>query len=176
MSENCAIWPLFPCRFFGCPASLAGTMNPVAPQPLRRFSFPALTAALAAAGLISTAQAVEVAGSLLVNVDATTAPVGPISSIANAGTLGGVFETRAAANNNPLVAQVGGNGTRGIKFDGSDFLQHADGVGGSLIPADATLVGPNPTCTIEAWVLNTDISQEETIVSWGRRADPAGSN
>jgi len=131
---------------------------------------------LAAAGLISTAQAVEVAGSLLVNVDATTAPVGPISSIANAGTLGGVFETRAAANNNPLVAQVGGNGTRGIKFDGSDFLQHADGVGGSLIPADATLVGPNPTCTIEAWVLNTDISQEETIVSWGRRADPAGSN
>jgi len=152
-------------------------MNPEGFFVPRRSLFPVLTAALTAAGLLSTAQAqLHVAGSLLVDVDATSAPLGPITSIPNAGTLGGVFETRAAVNNNPVVAQVSGNGTRGIKFDGSDFLQHADSVGGALIPADPTLVGASPTCSIEAWVLNPDISGEETIVSWGRRGGPDGSN
>src|SRR5215213_10112090 len=82
--------------------------------------FPLLTTALAAIGLISTAQAqVQVAGSLLINVDATTAPLGALTNITNAGTMGGVFEARSAGET-PVVAQVSGNGQKGILFDGND--------------------------------------------------------
>src|SRR5580765_5015936 len=108
-------------------------MNPEGSFVPRFGLFPAVTAALAAAGLISTASAqVQVAGSLLINVDATSVATGPINSIPNAGTLGGVFEARGGGANNPTVAIVGGNGTRGIKFDGDDFMQHAESVGGPL--------------------------------------------
>src|SRR5690349_12319711 len=70
-------------------------MNPEGSFAPRFGLFPAVTAALAAAGLISTAQAqVQVAGDLLINVDATSLATGPINSIPNAGTLGGVFEAR----------------------------------------------------------------------------------
>jgi len=148
-------------------------------QPLvpRLSLLPAVTAALAAAGLISSAQAqVQVAGDLLVNVDATTLPVGPVTSVTNNGTLGGAFEAIGGGANNPSVQVVSGNGTPGLKFDGNDFMQHVVAPGGALIPADPTLTGPNPTCSIEAWVLNPDISDEETIVSWGKRGGPDGSN
>ena len=49
---------------------------------------PALTAALAALGLVSNVSAqVQVAGDLLVNVDATALPLGALTSITNLGTL-----------------------------------------------------------------------------------------
>jgi hypothetical protein len=37
-------------------------------------------------------------------------------------------------------------------------------------------VGLNPTTSIEAWVLNPDVPLEETIVAWGYRGGPDGSN
>src|SRR4051812_14604219 len=82
--------------------------------------FPLLTAAMAAIGLISTSTAqaqVQVAGSLLINVDATTAPLGTLTNITNSGTMGGVFEARSAGET-PVVARVSGNGQKGILFDG----------------------------------------------------------
>src|SRR5215218_200122 len=116
--------------------------------------FPLLTTALAAIGLISTAQAqVQVAGSLLINVDATTAPLGTLTNITNNGTMGGVLEARSAGET-PVVAQVSGNGQKGILFDGNDYLIHATAPGGANVPADPSITGVNPTTTIETWVLN----------------------
>ena len=139
-------------------------------------SLSALTAALAAVGLVSTAQAqVITAGAVLVNVDATATPLGPLTNIVNSGTMGGVFEARYGTNV-PSVAVVNGNGSRGIRFDGDDFMQHYNAPAGTIVSADPTLTGSNPTCTIEAWVLNPGIANEETMVSWGHRNGPDGSN
>ncbi len=138
---------------------------------------PALSAALAAIGLVSGAQAqVQVAGDLLVNVDATALPFGTVSAITNSGTLGGFFEARGGAAATPVIGQPNTNATRGIVFDGGDYLQHVNAVGGALVMAPATLVGLNPTASIEAWVLNPAIPDEETIVAWGYRGGPDGSN
>lgn len=127
-----------------------------------------------AAGLISSASAaVQNAGDLLVNVDATSLPLGPLSSVANAGTMGGVFE---AGGSTPNVTQVYGTGTKGITFDGGGFMIHKDMAGGTLVSADAGLTGVNPTASIEAWVLNPSIPGEETIVAWGHRNGGDGQN
>src|SRR4051812_49803179 len=86
------------------------------------------------AGGISMADAqLQVAGSLLVNVDATTAPLGLLTSITNQGTMGGVFSNATAG---PTVALVNGNGSQGMRFDGNQFLQHFSGPGGTNVPAD----------------------------------------
>src|SRR5688572_33290633 len=79
--------------------------------------FPALTTALAAVGLVSNAHAqkvlgVEVAGNLLVDVDATAAPFGTLSAITNSGTLGGFFEARGGAAATPVIGQPNTNSTR----------------------------------------------------------------
>jgi hypothetical protein len=139
---------------------------------------PALTTALAAAGAISTAQAqLQVAEELLVNVDATASPFGTLTSITNQGTLGGFFEARGGGTTIPTIGRPNTNSTRGIVFDGTDYLQHVASVGGALIPAPATLIGLNQSCSIEAWVYNPQIPGEETIVSWGKRGgSPDGSN
>ncbi|MFM1768283.1 MAG: hypothetical protein RJA22_812 [Verrucomicrobiota bacterium] len=131
---------------------------------------PAVTAALAAAGLIGSAQAqLQTAGSLLVNVDATSAPLGSLSSITNSGTQGGFFEARGGAGATPVVGPVNGNGTRAMRLDGGDYLQHVSSVGGAVLGASPSLTGVNPTMSVEAWVLNPSLSQEETIVAWGHR-------
>lgn len=128
-------------------------------------------------GLITAAHAqVQVAGDLLVNVDATTTAFGPLNAITNHGTLGGFFEARGGATAIPVIGQPNTNATRGIVFDGGDFLQHVASVGGALVPAPATLVGVNPSCSIEAWILNPQIPDEETIVAWGWRGGPDGAN
>lgn len=142
-----------------------------------RRSIPAFTLALMAAGLLSaTTQAqVQSAGELFVNVDATALAEGPVTSIANSGTLGGVFQTTGGDSTMiPVIATAGG--TKGIQFDGTDFLQLATGAGGDLILAPAGLTGESPTRSIEVWALNPDIASEETLVSWGHRGGPDGSN
>jgi hypothetical protein len=149
----------------------------VEPQRRKYRLFPALTAALAAVGLISPTQAqVQVAGDLLVNVDATALPFGTLSVITNSGTLGGVFEARGGAGATPVIGRANTNATRGIVFDGGDFLQHVTAPGGTLIPAPETLVGVNPSTTIEVWALNPEVPDEDTILSWGKRGGPDGSN
>jgi hypothetical protein len=46
----------------------------------------------------------------------------------------------------------------------------------SFEDAPAGLVGIDPTRSIEAWVWNPDLVGEETILSWGRRGGPDGTN
>src|SRR5688572_25529267 len=125
---------------------------------------------------VSAHAQIQTAGTLYVNVDATTAAVGTINVITNRGSLGGVFEARGAATTVPRINLAGSSGTRGIQFDGGDYMQHATAPGGALVPAPAGVVGLNPTRSIEVWVLNPAIDNEETIVAWGRRGGPDGSN
>ena len=112
---------------------------------------------------------------LLVDIDATALAEGPLTSVANNGTMGGFFEARGGGTTIPVVVAADGGGTVGIRFDGGDYLQHVTTLGGPVLPANAYLVGV-PSCTIEAWVLNGAVDQEETIVSWGKRGGPNGSN
>src|SRR5204862_3320945 len=100
---------------------------------------------------------VQVAGELLVSVDATALTNGPLNAITNSGTMGGFFQARGGAAATPAVGQPNTNATRGMVFDGGDYLQHVVSVGGALTNAPDTLVGLNPTCSIEVWVLNPDI-------------------
>jgi hypothetical protein len=111
----------------------------------------ALITSLAAALFATAARGqIQTAGTLFVNVDATTAPMGNLSAITNSGTMGGLFEARGGGSTIPRVAIAGSAGVRGIQFDGGDYMQHVANVGGGLIPAPAGLVGPDPTRSIEA--------------------------
>jgi hypothetical protein len=119
---------------------------------------------------------VQTAGTLFVDVDATSVSLSTINVITNRGSLGGVFEARGASTTVPRIAIAGSSGTRGIQFDGGDYMQHAAAPGGALAPAPAGLAGLDPTRSIEVWVLNPASDVEETMVSWGRRGGPDGSN
>lgn len=136
-----------------------------------------LTGALLSAGLLTPAALgqVQKAGDLLVEVDATQLAVGPFSGVSNTGTLGGFFAVAGDETTAPTIATLGG--TKGIRFDGSDFVQLADAAsGGSMIVAPEGIVGLDPTVSIEVWAINPEVSSEETLVSWGHRGGPDGSN
>jgi len=148
--------------------------RPIQRAPHR--GLPGWTIALLAAGaLTSTAQAqIQKAGDLLVSVDSTKSALGSVASIPNTGTLGGVFVATGLETEQPTVQLVGG--TKAMNFDGTDFLQLEDAVGGSLILPPAGIVGESPTRSIEVWTLNPQVAGEETLVSWGKRGGPDGSN
>ncbi len=100
--------------------------------------------------------------SVLVNLDASGLDDGTIGSWANAGTLGGTFD----ASGDPMVESI--DGVKGVTLDGTgDWL-----VGPTSIPS----IEGGSARSIEAWVYNPEIAGEETVVSWGRRGGPEGSN
>lgn len=137
----------------------------------RRLRLSALTAGLLAAGILTNVHAqIQTAGALLVNVDATSFAAGALNSITNKGTLEGSY---VPVGNVPAVALVGG--TKAIQFDGSDALQLQDTTGTPIL-APASITGTDPTFSIEVWALNPDLQGEETLVSWGHRGGPDGSN
>ena len=120
----------------------------------------------------------EVAGTLLVDMDATALPVGPVTTIANNGTLGGVFEVRNDANAVPRIGQpmnLATGGTNSIRFDGSDYLQLFQPAGGAAITAPASITGADGR-SIEVWVWNPAVADEETMVSISRRGGGDGTN
>ncbi|HLP78068.1 MAG TPA: glycosyl hydrolase [Candidatus Paceibacterota bacterium] len=114
---------------------------------------------------------VQVAGTLLVNIDPSASPLGPISWVANSGSQGGVFEaTGLATTSLPVVINVGG-GTKGIMFDGNNFMQHVASPGGAKRTLPAALAPANAPYSIECWVVNptTFSFDAETMVYWGVR-------
>lgn len=150
-------------------------MRNTRPTGRRRLQIPAITAGLLAAGIISNVHAqIQSAETLLVNVDATGATLGPVTSLPNSGTLGGSFVPSGGAAAAPTIATIGG--TKAMQFDGGDFLQLQDD-SAAVITAPAGLTGLNPTRSIEVWALNPALDNEETMVSWGHRGgNPDGSN
>jgi hypothetical protein len=100
----------------------------------------------------------------LVNLDATSLPLGPLPNWTNNGTIGGTFDT-VSATNPPAVSNI--FGIRGVNFttlggagtNGTSYL-------GPVVPTQLT---GNGARTIEAWVYNSTIQEEETMFAWGAR-------
>jgi hypothetical protein len=107
---------------------------------------------------------------VLVELDATSLPVGPVSSWPNGGTLGEAFTSAGSVV--PQVVLT--NGVKGIE------LSSALGTGTNgthfLGPIATNSVAVGNSRSVEAWVLNPTIQNEETIVAWGRRGGGEGSN
>ncbi|MBN1419605.1 MAG: hypothetical protein JXP34_12580 [Planctomycetes bacterium] len=112
------------------------------------------------------AGAAETAGELFVELDAAGLASGAAPATwTNAGTLADF-----AVSGAPVVVDI--NGATGILFSagaGPDAYQSVD-----LAPDG--LVGLDPTRSVEVWAFNEVIADEETLLSWGHRGGPCGSN
>jgi len=129
---------------------------------MKKLTAAVMIAACSFFGLPAVSTAIEVAGTLYVDVDASTFNTGD-AIWANAGT----YDDFSSVG---TPARISIEQTPAVYFDGvADVF-----VGTEFAPEG--LVGLNPTRSMEAWVLNPTISGEETIVSWGRRGGPDGTN
>lgn len=99
---------------------------------------------------------------VLVNLDATALPPGPLVSWPNTGSLGGNF-TREV--DTPVVTTI--SGVKGVTLDGNN-----DWYVGPAAPAAVTGSGSR---TIFVWLHNGSVSTEETVFAWGRRGGGTGS-
>ena len=108
-------------------------------------------------------EGIEVAEELLVDLDAADDTAGDDVWINN-GTLDDF-----ARVGNPQKVEI--RGVPAVQFSGGipDAYQ-------CLENAPETLIGPDPTRSIEVWVYNEDIAAEETMVAWGKRGGPCGTN
>jgi hypothetical protein len=98
-----------------------------------------------------------------VNLDATALPLGPLPVWTNNNALGWSFRapTNAVAN----VQLV--DGSRAVVFNGTNYYT---GLG------EPYSFATNASRTIEAWIWNPAVADEETVFAWGRRGGPDGSN
>lgn len=103
----------------------------------------------------------EVAGRLLVWMDAEDLSAGT-EVWENRGTLREFVEVGDA-----IPERVAG--VQAVTFDGVACYQSADN-------APAAITGVHPTHTVEAWVLNPDVAQEESLVSWSKRGGGCDTN
>ena len=107
--------------------------------------------------------AAQTRAAMLVDLDATGLPLGPLASWTNSGSLGGTF---AKEIDTPSVTVV--SGVRGITFDGTN-----DWYVGPVAPSSVT---GNGSRSVIAWIYNPSIATEETVVAWGRRGGGNGTN
>ncbi len=109
---------------------------------------------------------IQTAGALLVNLDAADPSAGT-AAWANAGALKDFVEV-----GNPTAATV--SGAPAVNFNMTaviDAYQQAEA------SAPATLTRTNPTMSVEAWVYSERaLPEEQTIVAWGHRGGPDGTN
>lgn len=98
----------------------------------------------------------------IISMDARDLPPGPLVSWTNNGALGGQF--RAGAE--PVTVEAAG-GVKSVSFSGTGYLK------GPVTPL--WMAGNNPR-TVEVWVYNPEVADEETVFSWGRRGGADGSN
>ncbi|UCG57155.1 MAG: LamG domain-containing protein [Phycisphaerales bacterium] len=118
-----------------------------------------MTVVLALSG---QAQALVTAGELFVELDARDPSAGT-ATWTNAGTLDDFTES-----GDPVLDVFGPKSNPGVYFDGiNDYYQGSE--------APPGLIG-NSDRTIEAWVYNPEVPDNETIVAWGKRGGPDGSN
>ena len=80
----------------------------------------------------------------------------------NAGSLGGVFTAPEEA---PSVVTI--DGVKGVSFDGTSYLEG---------PESPSSIDGNSPRSIQAWVYNPEALPEETVMSWGKRGGPNGTN
>jgi hypothetical protein len=141
------------------------------PQVLRRFSvmvIAAVTVAAAAAPPLraqEVCERIECAGELFVSLDAEDFSAGE-EEWENFGTLENFVEV-----GDPVLTEH--EGVQAVSFNTISGLVDAYQ---SIEEAPEGLVGLNPTRSIEVWVFNEDIVNEETMVAWGKRGGPDGTN
>lgn len=100
---------------------------------------------------------------VLVELDASGLPEGALDSWRNFGSVGGAFEAEVDSANVTIV-----DGTKGLTLGGDN-----DWYVGPAAPASVTGASSR---TVEAWVYNPEAAGEETVIAWGRRGGPEGSN
>ena len=98
---------------------------------------------------------------LVVDLDARTQADGTIAQWTNQGSLGGTF----AASGSPSVETV--SGVKGVTYNGSSW---------HVGPRSTPEMDGDSDRSIQVWLYNPAIASEETVVSWGHRGGPDGSN
>jgi len=99
----------------------------------------------------------------VVNLDATHQEPGPLAVWPNTGALGGVFQAGGQIASVTIV-----NGAKGVTLSGTD--QYYTG------PIAPVYLTGSSSRTVQAWIYNPTVADEETIFTWGRRGGPDGSN
>ena len=123
---------------------------------------PALLLGLAlATGQQVQAQLVIAGGPLLVDLDASDGSAGT-ARWTNDGTLGNFTEI-----GNVTTSTLGPNSNTAINISGGNAYT------GPASPASITGAGAR---SIEVWAFNPGVAAEESLVSWGRRGGPDGTN
>ena len=103
-----------------------------------------------------------VKGLALVDLDASGLAGGAIASWSNVGTLGGDFQ----ASGDPTVEVI--DGVTAVTLDGNgDYFEG---------PASTPEIEGDSGRSIVAWVYNPELASEETVISWGKRGGPDGTN
>ena len=98
----------------------------------------------------------------LVDLDASGLSTGAASAWTNTGSLGGEFQPFG----DPMVEVV--DGYRGVTLDGDgDYFEG---------PASTPEIEGSSPRSIIAWVYNPELASEETVISWGKRGGPDGTN
>jgi hypothetical protein len=142
--------------------------TPLAARPVTGLCVAAAMVLLCAAPPQTRAQ-IQSAGTLYINLDATTLAVGTTKQVANAGTLGGLF----VATNNVLVTNMTPASPVALYLGSSTANNHLllkTDASGSLIAPPSDVMGVNPSCSIEVWAFNPTVQDEECLIAWGARA------
>lgn len=142
------------------------------PKPIH----PWIRLALAAAAAGGASHPPSARAEVLVNLDFTVQAAGPLLFVPNSGLAGGGFQAVSEAGNDPTITTPALLGPPAAEFDGSDFLAHVDAQDGAYQIVDSALAGVDPQRSIEVWAFNPSTVGEETMVSWGRRGGPVGTN
>lgn len=112
-----------------------------------------------------TAQAIEVAEQLVVDLDAAKLPLADgayVQHWTNNAAAGGVFTNLIAGRGPIFQANVGG--ATGVTFQ----ALNADSIMTNMAPVPASICGSD-TWSMEAWVLNPSVSAGEVAFSWTAR-------
>ena len=98
-----------------------------------------------------------------VNLDATTLPVGLLLTWTNNNALGWKFVAPTGAVANVQIVA----GTPAVVFNGTNYYT---GLG------EPYSFATNASRSVEAWIYNPDVADEETVFAWSSRGGPDGSN
>lgn len=121
-----------------------------------RFAAVPVAIAIALAGVVSSS------ADILVDLDATALPEGPLAAWQNNGSLGEAF---LAEVDIPAVTTL--DGVKGVTLDGTNDW---------YVGPSAYWLSYEMSRTIEAWIYNPVMDDEETIFAWGRRGGPDATN
>jgi len=102
----------------------------------------------------------------VIDLDATTLSVGPVTEWTNTGAMGQSWKPFYEAT--PPSVETHSTGVNGLVLNGEDNV-----LTGPPAPLHMTFDGAR---SVEAWILNPEVAGEETVIAWGARGSPDGSN